>query len=102
MFKDVAELIKETQGTNNIGDAISEKTYREIYVMQDKIWRAEFYSAYAVGLKPSLSLTMQSSDYEKEKLIRFEKEEYRIIRVDQKNGDLLTLICEGVVNVGTT
>jgi len=102
MFKDVAELITLTKTRNSMGDTETTKSYREVYVKEDAVWQKEFYSAYALGLRPTLSLEIQSIDYQKESLLRFDGEEYRIIRVDKKGGDLIKLVCEGVVNSGTT
>lgn len=63
----------------------------------------EFYQAQATGFKPEMNLKVSSWDYSNEEYIRYEDEDYTIIKTYQirDNPDEILLTCaRGIRNVG--
>ena len=97
MYDDVLTLMTpigrsyDADGNENI-----EYQPRQVYTQPRGIYRAEFYSAAQLGLKPSITFRLANrEDYQGEKLLVFHEAEYEIIRTDwdaQRDG--ITLICE--------
>ena len=94
---EVLKLISYTTATNDIGDSIETKTERQIFANKTSVKRSEFYQAQMVGLKPELVFEVKLIDYEGEKKLSYEDEEYHIIRTYQKNSEDIELICDKVV-----
>lgn len=64
----------------------------------------EFYQAQSTGLKPEMNLKVSSWDYSNEEYIRYEDEDYTIIKTYQirDNPDEILLTCaRGIRNVGS-
>ncbi len=102
LFRDVINLIGVTYGENDIGDTIETLISRQVFADKQSIRQTEFYQAQATGLKPELMFVIRSIDYQDEKKLSYNGKEYNIIRTYDKNGELIELICEGVVNNATT
>jgi|SRR5690625_1479589 len=99
MWNDVLYLIKVTTGRNSIGDIISSEEKRMVYTNKRSIRQSEFYQAQAEGLKPELAFDIRSFEYEGEDLVEYEEQKYKVIRTYDR-GEIIELICEGVVNDG--
>lgn len=98
LFRDVVELISVTTTENDMGDIIETQTEREVYADKQSIRQSEFYQAAATGLRPELMFVVRSIDYEGEPKLKYNGKEYTIIRTYDKDGELIELICQGVVN----
>lgn len=98
LFRDVIELISTTPGEDEIGNPIRIPTPREVYANMKSIRQSEFYQAAATGLKPELMFEIRSVDYQGEKEMSYNEKKYSIIRTYDKNGEIIELICGGVVN----
>ena len=64
----------------------------------------EFYQAQSTGFKPEMNLKVSSWDYSNEEYIRYEDEDYTIIKTYQirDNPDEILLTCaRGISNVGS-
>ncbi len=64
----------------------------------------EFYQAQSTGFKPEMNLKVSSWDYSNEEYIRYEDEDYTIIKTYQirDNPDEILLTCaRGIRNVGS-
>lgn len=102
LFRDVVELISITVTENDMGDIIETPVEREVYADKQSIRQSEFYQAAATGLRPELMFVMRTIDYNQETKLRWpaipEGKVYNIIRTYDKDGELIELICQGVVN----
>ena len=96
-YRDVIKLISTTQTTNDIGNIIDVETKREVFADKQSIRQSEFYQAAATGLKPELMFVIRTEEYQNEEIVEYNDKKYNIIRTYDKNGELLELICSGIV-----
>ena len=94
---DVLKLISIVYSENALGDITETLTERQVFANMTSVKRAEFYQAQAVGLKPELVFEVRLIDYEGEKKLSYEGEEYNVIREYTKNGEIIELICNRLV-----
>lgn len=87
-----------TSGKNAMGDAIKAPSRRKIFAEKNSIRQSEFYQAASTGLKPELSFTVWTLEYQGEKSLEFEGVAYTIIRTFDKNNREMELICSGLTN----
>lgn len=96
-FRDVIELISTTETVNGMGDTIDQKAYRQVFADKQSIRQSEFYQAAATGLKPELMFVIRVFEYQNEQSLRYNDKEYGIIRTYSKDGEMIELICAGIV-----
>jgi len=97
MWSDIINLVAFTLAENNIGDSIKTKIERQIYCDKKSIKRTEFYQAAAVGLQPESVFEMRIIDYEGEKLLTYEGDEYNVIRSYSPSIETIELICSKTI-----
>lgn len=97
MWRDVIELVPVETSKNDIGDAISTPTPRQVFANKKDVRQSEFYQAMATGLRPELMFEVRSVEYKGEKTLRYNNEPYSIIRTYSKNGEITELVCQGIV-----
>lgn len=97
-FKDVINLIEITSTINDIGDTIEQENKTEVFADKQSIRQSEFYQAAATGLKPELMFVVRSIDYNQQSKLEYKSKTYTIIRTYEKDGELIELVCQGVVN----
>lgn len=68
---------------------------REVIAQQGGVNRSEFYKAAAVGMTPSVVFIVSESDYQEERLIRFDGKLYRVIRSYPLQNRKIELVCQG-------
>ena len=102
LFKEIIKLISVTVTENDMGDIIEAPVEREVFADKQSIRQSEFYQAAATGLRPELMFVVRSIDYEGEAKLKYNGKEYSIIRTYDKDGELIELICQGVVNRAIT
>ena len=68
---------------------------REVIAQQGGVNRNEFYKAAAVGMTPSVVFIVSESDYQEERLIRFDGKLYRVIRSYPLPNRKIELVCQG-------
>lgn len=101
MWGNVCYLGIENQTTNDIGDLVSNITYgKEVFCDEKSIKASEFYQAQAVGMKPEVTLEIMLVDYEKEKYVIYENEEYTILRTYKKSPEKIELTLVRGINNG--
>ncbi len=98
LFRDVVKLISVAVTENDMGDIIETPTEREVFADKQSIRQSEFYQAAATGLRPELMFVVRSIDYNGEPKLKYNGKEYTIIRTYDKDGELIELICQGLVN----
>ena len=97
LFRDVIELITTTESENEQGDVVSSPSFRLVFANKKSIRQTEFYQAQATGLKPELMFEIRTDEYNEETQLRFNDKTYSIIRTHDKNGEIMELICSGLV-----
>lgn len=77
-------------------------TETEVFVQPRGVFHTEFYNAAQAGLQPSVTFVIANKeDYNGEKLLEWEGQEYNVIRVDwAAQRDSISLICEERVKNG--
>lgn len=101
LWRDKVNLISSTNTVNNMGDVIEVPVSKEVYANKQSIRQTEFYQATATGLRPELMFIIHSIDYNQESKLEYpvgSNKLYTIIRTYEKNGELIELICQGLVN----
>lgn len=96
-WSDVIELISLTYIQNSRGDNIEVPTYREIYANKLGVRQSEHYQAAATGLKPEVMFEVWTAEYQGERKLRYEGQEYDIIRTYPRKDEKTELICKGMV-----
>lgn len=98
LFKEVINLISISTTENDTGDMIEVETPRQVFADKQSIRQNEFYQAAATGLKPELMFIIRTIDYNQEPKLEFDSKKYTIIRTYEKGGEMIELICQGLVN----
>jgi len=98
LFRDVINLISITATENSMGDIIETPVKREVFADKQSIRQSEFYQAAATGLRPELMFVIRAIDYEQEPKLEYNNKTYNIIRTYEKDGELIELVCQGLVN----
>lgn len=99
LFRDVIELLAVTVQQNpNTGELEEVETARQVFANKKSIRQSEFYAAALAGLQPQLMFVVRTAEYDDEKKLRYNGADYNIIRTFDKNGEMMELVCSGVVN----
>ncbi len=103
MYDSIAYLLKQ-EGTSYdaYGNEVITYTERMVYVKPTTIYASEFYAAAQAGMHPSISFVIaHRTDYDGEKLIKWDDKIYSVIRTDWKaDRDAIKLICEERIGNG--
>lgn len=96
-------LIKVVNSVNDGGDTIQTEEERGVLASKLTYRSKEFYQAFTLGLKPSVTFAVNKYEYDNERALKFEGSRYKIIDiypVEAKNEsefESLALLCEAVV-----
>lgn len=90
----VITLVKEIVSYDEIRQPIKTYSRREVYAQFRGVYRAEWFEAGRVGLKPDITFVMSAFDYEGEKLIEWNGNRYGIYRTYIGRNDAIELYCE--------
>ena len=103
MWNNICYLGTLNKTTDDIGDVIETIVFdKEIFCCEKSIRASEFYQAQAVGMKPELTLEVMFSDYNKEKYIQYEDEEYTVLRTYKTSTERIELtLVRGVNNANS-
>ena len=95
---EVLRLIKQTTGTDALGDATVTETAREVFAELQSIGQKEFYQAMAVGLQPEVAFRLADYlDFDGERYVEHAGQRLRVLRTYRK-GQELELVCYREVN----
>ena len=98
LFREVIDLISTTTTTNDMKNPIETETSITVFAEKKSIRQSEFYQAAASGLKPEIMFVIRSIDYNNAPKLSYNGKTYTIIRTFEKNGELIELICNAIVN----
>ena len=96
-FRETIQLVSVTATVNSIGNAVDAETLTTVFADKQSIRQSEYYQAYATGLRPELMFVIRSVDYNNQPKLKWNNKYYNIIRTFDKDGELIELICEGIV-----
>lgn len=100
MWRDVVQLKNVTYTTNEYGDHIGAGTNNTVFANQKSVRQSEFYQAHATGLKPEIMFEVRAVDYEGQPQLVHNGKTYNIIRTFSANGEIMELVCSGIVLTG--
>lgn len=99
MYNEIITLVDETKTVDSYGDTNVTRTSRDVFAELKSIGQAEFYQAYALGLKPEIKFVLPDYlEYKNEKIVLYrgytdeEDIEYKILRT-YRNGNSLEIVC---------
>jgi SPP1 family predicted phage head-tail adaptor len=98
LFRDVITIVSITYTENDMGDSIQVKSERQVFANKKSIRQNEFYQAAVTDFRPEIMFEVRTSEYQGEKRLTWNGKDYSIIRTYDKNGEIIELICSGLVN----
>jgi SPP1 family predicted phage head-tail adaptor len=100
---DIVYLINLVDEENELGDPIKVLIKNDfIFANKKSVRQSEFYQAAAVGLKPEITFEIHPYEYNGECMLEYNGKTYNVIRTYEVTGEVMELICQGVVNNATT
>ena len=99
MYDEAIYLLKETETTDEYGDATKTYTGTQVYAQIKSIGQSEFYQAQAVGFKPEIKFVLADfCDYQGQELIKYthygqEEQIYTVIRTYRQD-TTLEIVCK--------
>lgn len=104
LWSDECFLGAYSDTTNDYGDPVKAIVYspESIFCNEKSVKYSEFYQAQAVGMKPEIVLEVKIVDYNKENYVKYEDEEYTVLRTYKTSSENIELTLKRGVNNGTT
>lgn len=90
----VISLISETKTKNEYGVYQTTTSSRDVFCQVNSVSRSEFFEAGRNGLNPEYEFTMFASDYNGEKVVKYNGETYAVYRTYYGRTDTLELYVE--------
>lgn len=81
---------------DELGNHIPNDTRRFILCKVESVGRSEFYSAATSNLRPEIVFTIHKYEYEGERKVEFEGQQYSVIRTYATGIEEIELTCERV------
>lgn len=101
MFSYVCTLGTLVRSKNDIGDIVEQVVYEdEIFCNEKSVRASEFYQAQAIGMKPEIVLEVNAIDYDKQKYVLYDEEEYKVLRTYKTSPERIELTLIRGVNDG--
>ena len=97
MWRDVLTLRSVSYTVNDYGDLVAAGTDQVVFCNKKSIRQSEFYQAHATGLKPEIMFEVRNVDYDGQQQLVHEGKTYNIIRTYTPNGEIIELVCSGLV-----
>ncbi len=101
LWRDQIELIVTDQVKNSKGEYVDVIPNPEapaldpnlVYANKKSVRQSEFYQSFAADLKAEKMFEVRVEEYGDERMLRFDNEDWYIIRTFTKNGEIMELIC---------
>ncbi|SDC06116.1 phage head closure protein [Shouchella lonarensis] len=77
---DICDLITVDYITDDIQQEISQETARTVFCIRLSVSRQEFYNAGQAGHKPSMTLLVDSDEYDNEQKFVYQDQTYHVYR----------------------
>lgn len=81
---------------DELGNHIPNDTKRPVLCKVESVGRNEFYSAASSDLRPEIVFTIHKYEYEGERKVKFEGQQYSVIRTYATGIEEIELTCERV------
>lgn len=94
MQDSIVELIQEITTQTSEGFPRHEASSKQVYADVKSISSAEFFRAGQDNIKPQYKMTIYSSEYEGEKIVKYENQTYSVYRTYQATNDFIELYVE--------
>lgn len=95
------KLIKDNGNTtDDWGNPIPNIIEWDVFAERMSVRQSEFYQAANQGLKPSIVFEIYTEEFQDAELVKYDGQDYSIVRTYQKTLDRLELICEKKVANG--
>ena len=95
------KLIKNNGNTvDDWGNPTPNVVEWDVFAEKMSVRQSEFYQAANQGLKPNIVFEIYSEEFQDAELVKYDGQDYSIIRTFQKTLDRLELICEKKVADG--
>lgn len=97
---DVCYLGYKSFVTNVIGDSVESLVYSDEYIFckQKSVTRAEYYNATIAKMKPAIILVVKTADYESQRFVMYDNQEYTVIRTYQAGSEEIELTLEAGIH----
>ena len=99
--RDIIELVNESSTTtNDLGDPIISKTYKQVFADKLAIQEREFYQSNAQGLRPEFKFKIRYIEFDNQTQVRYPittGKIYDIIRKYSADDEFIELTCQGLV-----
>lgn len=102
LWNDTLDLIHYTTAKNSLGDDIKAPVKTRIYCNRKSVRQNEFYQAMTTGLKAETMFEVRAIDYNGQRVIEHGGKQYNVIRTYDKNGEVMELVCSGLVHNANT
>ena len=86
-------LIDESYTKDIIGNQIATKTETNILCAVKSVGRSEFYNSAQAGLRPEIIFVIHPYEYNNQKKVKFNNQNYDVIRTYTNNFEELELVC---------
>lgn len=96
MYNHELILISLEYVSDAIGNQIPTEIRQPILCKVDSIGRSEFYSAATSDLKPEIIFTIHKYEYQNQRKIEFENQQYSVLRTYAVGIEEIELTCERV------
>ena len=103
MWNDICYLGTVNISENEFGDTVKTIEYADyIFCNEKSIGYSQFYQAQAVGMKPTVAIEIHLVDYNKELFVKYDDEEYTVLRTYKNSPDTIELTLTRGVNYGSS
>lgn len=96
MYNDELVLIGSKIEQDDIGNDITVPIRRSVLCKVNSIGRTEYYAAASSNLRPEIVFIIHKYEYENEKKVEFERQQYTVIRTYATDFEEVELTCERV------
>lgn len=96
MYNHEIELLGKGYTVDELGNQIPSDVKKRVLCKVDSIGRSEFYSAATSNLKPEIVFTIHKYEYENERKVIFEEQQYSVLRTYATGFEEIELTCERV------
>lgn len=93
MWSDTVELGKLSIAVNENGVEEESLIYREVFCNEKSVGTNEYYKSSQNGNEIKVILEVKQIDYEKEQIVLYEEETYKIVRTYKTTSEDIELHC---------
>lgn len=96
MYDQELVLLGSGYTEDELGNQIPNESRKSILCKVDSVGRNEFYSAATSNLRPEIVFTIHKYEYEHERKVEFDGQQYSVLRTYATGFEEIELTCERV------